>query len=67
MTISNGMISFRPNKWQYVAVRPDLQTIDRLVIRLGNENGENISISKDGFGETRISIHICSENYLKGG
>ena len=67
LTITPELITFRPLKWQYVPLKSELEYIDRLTVKLGNENGETISISKEGYGETRISMHICSEKFLKSG
>ena len=61
---SDDYFVFRPNVYQYVPVRKNMSVLRDIRCKIGTEQGELINIAP-GSGETRLSLHLISEDYLK--
>ena len=64
MVSSKNYLTFRPVKLQYIPVLDNIDWISSISIKIANENGAKLNITKGGSTETRISLHICTEKYL---
>ena len=59
-------LTFRPSTRNYIQIEKNLHELDHIEIKLANEKGEVLSISREGdYGETYLTVHVIDEKYLR--